>query len=135
MNVIEAIASLRHDLDRTIESLELLRNGFSSYALIAEDLDKPRHEIQPRVPGERLKGFLEEYCHIEASSWVRTSALWTAYKRWCRLHADGGIGPVQFHARMLAQGFILSRSRRIRGKQSRTWEGIGLRTVRKPVVN
>ena len=131
MNVIQAIDSLRNDLDRTIESLEALRNGFATYALLAPDVDKPnkpavRVELDDRVK-DGLKRFVDENLTAKENAFARCSALWAAYIRWCRFNDAKPVTSHQFTARLRAIGITYSRSRRIAGQQARTWEGVALR--------
>ena len=131
MNVLEAIEVLRGDLDRTIESLEALRNGFALYAVAAPDLDRPFHPVQVAESEDRLKDFLAEKCRTGERLYIRASVLRGAYCRWCKLRGARPGGPAQFTMRLMNAGYRYSRSRRIRGLQQRTFEGIALRTSTK----
>ena len=126
MNVLESIALLRHDLDRCIEFLESLRNGFATYAAVAPDLDKPSLALRAAKGDPRLKEFIAS-CRTAEGAYVRVRDLWHTYVRWCRLNQAARLAPAQFAARLRALGYEYSRSRRIRGRQVRTWEGIAVR--------
>lgn len=126
MNVIEAIATLRHDLDRTIESLEALRNGFAGYAEVAPVLHQPYREIDLKKADPRLSDFLTKACRTSEGSYVRVTDLWRAYVRWCRRNDVSQLGRSHFASRVRALGYEYSRSRRVRGLQVRTWEGLKL---------
>jgi len=129
MTVLQAIDSLRQDLDRTIESLEALRTGFGTFALVAPTRSEKRPELDARAK-TRVKRFVDECLNTRDTAFIRGTVLWKAYQRWCRLNDVKPVGPGQFKARLEAAGYRYSRSRRIDGVQARTWEGVTLR--RKP---
>jgi Poxvirus D5 protein-like len=129
MNVIQAIDSLRNDLDRTIESLEALRNGFGTFALVAPVRVAQPVELDPRAK-VRVKQFVDECLDTKERAFLRGSSLWNAYIRWCKFNDNKPVSPRQFKSRLEAAGFRYSRSRRIAGVQARTWEGVTLRKRR-----
>ena len=76
MNVLQAIDSLHGDLDRTIESLEALREGFGAFALVAPTKAARPVELAPRAK-TRVKQFVDECLDPK----LRGISLWRAYQR------------------------------------------------------
>lgn len=126
MTVVKAILELRRDLDRTIQALEAMRHSFISFVAGVPDLEQPG-KIAPVKRDPRLQEFLSKHCHASKSGYVKSSELFRAYAHWCRTEKQVRMGQRYFALRLRALGYRYSRSRRIRGCQTRTWEGITLR--------
>ena len=125
MNHLQAIGRLHADLARTIESLDSLRTALALYTLAAEA------PARTEKPGrDRVKSFLDAHCRATRDAYIRTTALYQGYRAWCVAHAVRPIPSGKFERRLMAQGYQYSRSRRIQGKQARTWEGLTMRTGR-----
>ncbi len=86
-----------------------------------------------REHDDPLKEFLDDCCKIDDAAegitglFIRTSDLAAGYEWWAKQNRERyPLGKEAFTERLHSKGFTQSRSRRIDGKQSRTWEGIEL---------
>jgi P4 family phage/plasmid primase-like protien len=83
--------------------------------------------LEWREHDDPIKEFLEDCCDIAEEYFCRCSDLGSAYEWWCKTNREKyPLGREAFGERVLSKGFKTSRSRRIDGKQARTWEGIQL---------
>jgi hypothetical protein len=73
-----------------------------------------------------LTQFLNDCCELRDGSFVGTGDLWRAYLIY-EQENDLPKLPGGFHAAMRARGYVENRSRRVNGKQLRTYEGVALR--------
>jgi P4 family phage/plasmid primase-like protien len=80
-----------------------------------------------REHDDPLKDFIEDCCHVDSGAFVKATDLTAAYERWAKQTRERfPLGREGLAERLHAKGFEQSRSRRIDGKQARTWEGIEL---------
>lgn len=83
----------------------------------------------PPLPAKNpFRVFLDDCCLVEKGRWVRGASIYKAYITWC--HLNGAGVPMErgsFHYVMLKM-FTYNRSRRVDGKQMRSWEGVGLKS-------
>jgi hypothetical protein len=93
-----------------------------------------RSRVLPRAARSDgpVNEFLESYCRLDLEAagpdrpWVRICDLVDAWAWWCRGRGIKALAtPLQ--AALQRKGIEQGRSRRVAGKQARTWEGIGLR--------
>jgi P4 family phage/plasmid primase-like protien len=81
-----------------------------------------------REHDDPLKEFLDDCCEKGDELFIRASDLAAGYDHWAKQARERyPLGREAFNERLQAKGFKQSRSRRIDGKQTRTWEGIELR--------
>ena len=89
-------------------------SGFTEPQQVTEATDAYRAESDP------LGRFLKERCHQLPDLHVGSTALFTAYERWCAVEREDAGTPTAFGNAMKAKGFESRRSNGIR------WRGIGL---------
>ena len=88
-----------------------------------------------REHDDPLKEFLEDCCEIGDDLFVRASDLAAGYEWWAKQNRERyPLGREGFNERIQSKGFTQSRSRRIDGRQARTWEGIELKPDVEAVV-
>lgn len=126
MTITSAINLLLEDLDRTAQSVQALRRSVAEYGMFAPVAKRPPATELKRLD-HKIPEFLADCCQLKTDAWVRSAHLYSAYRRWCRLRDLRPARPGQFQLRLTAEGLLYSRSRRFRGTQKRTWEGVGLR--------
>jgi P4 family phage/plasmid primase-like protien len=82
-----------------------------------------------REHDDPLKEFIDDCCELGPGAYVRAQDLAAGYELWAKQNRERyPLGREAFNERLLAKGFKQSRSRRVEGKQLRTWEGIELRS-------
>jgi hypothetical protein len=124
----ELATELQSAFGEAIRAMEMLRNNLGLLALAAAP---PQAEATapPEKFGnlnEYFQAFLDDACRPGDGLWLRGSDLWRAYKRWCvERQRPRRLTYPELHF-LLGNRYEYSRSRRIRGKQLRTYEGIGL---------
>ena len=81
-----------------------------------------------REHDDPLKEFLDDCCEIDPALFVKASDLAAGYEWWAKQNRERyPLGREAFTDRLQSKKFEQSRSRRIDGKQARTWEGIELK--------
>lgn len=74
-----------------------------------------------------LQPFLDACCVLGAQHFVRVGDLAAAYSKWARKDSRVEFSREHLMGKLYVRGYEQSRSRRIEGRQARTWEGIGLK--------
>jgi len=88
-----------------------------------------------REHDDPIKEFLDDYCEIDSSLFVRASDLGAAYEYWAKQAREKyPLGREAFVERLQAKGLKQNRGRRMAGKQTRTWEGIGIKAEMLPLL-
>lgn len=75
-----------------------------------------------------VKDFLSDCCVVGEKLFVSGAEIARIYALWDRRNREGFLlGPVALRRHLRDKGFGQRRSRRIGGKQARTWEGLAIR--------
>ena len=88
-----------------------------------------------RFTSDSFARFVEDRCVVSDSQSAQTATLWTQYQIWIRENGEeeAKLSQSAFKSRVLQLGCREHRPRAIVGKQTRTWQGIGLKSCRTAV--
>jgi putative DNA primase/helicase len=96
-------------------------SGLSVPKVVEQATDAYRAQMDP------LRDFLDDRCILRDNVWITAAALRAEYERWAKDTGEGNtLDAKDFGNRLKARGCKQSQ-RRVLGKHTRGWEGIGLR--------
>jgi hypothetical protein len=90
------------------------------------DLAVPQRSLATQ-PQHAIADFLASSCDLTFQAWSPARIIWGAYRNWCESHGTRPKPACEFNAALRDAKCRQGRSRRIEGRQVRTWEGVRLR--------